>query len=501
MATAPAPHASKIESILSVASRRHLFVLAVEQFALLFSVLFAAVILLLLLGTQILSPYWILPLVCAALILSLIRVQARLLSRYRIAQLVDTRLHLQDTLSTACFLIQSPHARALPFAGQQIVRAEELAQSVHPAVAFPLVGRRGWALAGALAAVAFGLFAVRYLVTDSLSLRTSLIPLRIAPVLDRSETAGGKSPQQTRTGPDSNKGGQQRRSADPQTGRDASATPELAEIKTGEKGDANAQKSTTQRAASGADKAKDGRDASQNSAPATQPSADGQTQGTERASSTPEANSKPDAQSATGPQNSAGLVDKMKDALSSLMEKMRPNQASGKPGQTGDRKSDEAKSQDQLASSKGSGQAQSQNGQSQKSGEEQNSDGQAQGQTTEKTQAGQGHSADSANEKGADAHSGVGRQDGDKSLREAEQLRAMGKLAEIIGKRSANLTGEMTVETPSGKQQLKTAYSQRVGHHQDSGGEINHDEIPLADQQYVRDYMEQVHKDPKAKQP
>ena len=49
----------------------------------------------------------------------------------------------------------------------------------------------------------------------------------------------------------------------------------------------------------------------------------------------------------------------------------------------------------------------------------------------------------------------------------------MGKLAEIIGKRSANLTGEVTVETSSGKQRLKTEDSQRVGQHSNAGGEIN----------------------------
>ena len=70
----------------------------------------------------------------------------------------------------------------------------------------------------------------------------------------------------------------------------------------------------------------------------------------------------------------------------------------------------------------------------------------------------------------------------------------MGKLAEIIGKRSASLTGDIMVETSSGNQQLKTAYSQRLGHHADLGGEINRDQIPLADQQYIREYMELVRK-------
>ncbi len=70
----------------------------------------------------------------------------------------------------------------------------------------------------------------------------------------------------------------------------------------------------------------------------------------------------------------------------------------------------------------------------------------------------------------------------------------MGKLAEIIGKRSQNVTGEMMVEVPSGKQQLRTAYSGRIGQHSDTGGEINRDEVPLIFQEYVREYMERVRK-------
>ena len=70
----------------------------------------------------------------------------------------------------------------------------------------------------------------------------------------------------------------------------------------------------------------------------------------------------------------------------------------------------------------------------------------------------------------------------------------MGKLAEIVGKRSENLTGDMTVETPSGNQQLKTAYSQQNGKHANSASEINRNEVPARYQRYVREYMEQVGK-------
>ena len=56
------------------------------------------------------------------------------------------------------------------------------------------------------------------------------------------------------------------------------------------------------------------------------------------------------------------------------------------------------------------------------------------------------------------------------------------------------VTGDMTVETSSTNQQLKTQYSGRVGQHADLGGEINRDEIPLVYRDYVREYMQLVHK-------
>ena len=71
----------------------------------------------------------------------------------------------------------------------------------------------------------------------------------------------------------------------------------------------------------------------------------------------------------------------------------------------------------------------------------------------------------------------------------------MGKISEIIGKRSQNLTGEILVEVQSNKQQqLKTAYSGKQAAHAEAGGEISRDEVPLMYQQYVRQYFAQVRK-------
>jgi hypothetical protein len=145
----------------------------------------------------------------------------------------------------------------------------------------------------------------------------------------------------------------------------------------------------------------------------------------------------------------------------------KPNGASGERQQSGAQESADAESQQTGAEGK--------NGQN----------SQAQG-------AGRSSDQQAANQAG----SGIGRQDGNKDTRLAEQIAAMGKISEIIGKRSANVTGEITVEVPSSQQQLHTPYSQTSAAHADAGGEISRDEVPVIFQQYVQQYFEQVRKQP-----
>jgi hypothetical protein len=109
---------------------------------------------------------------------------------------------------------------------------------------------------------------------------------------------------------------------------------------------------------------------------------------------------------------------------------------------------------------------------------------QAQGKNGTKTSA----------QNSAQAGSGIGTQDGAKDLRAAAQLRAMGKISEIIGKRAATVTGETMVEVQSGNQQLRTAYTEKSATHGDANSDLNRDEIPPALQTYVANYFEQVRK-------
>ena len=88
----------------------------------------------------------------------------------------------------------------------------------------------------------------------------------------------------------------------------------------------------------------------------------------------------------------------------------------------------------------------------------------------------------------------MGSQDGAKDLKAAEQLKAMGKISEIIGKRAATVTGETTIEVQSGSQQLRTAYSTTAAAHGEADSDANRDEIPVSLQPYIQQYFEQVRK-------
>jgi hypothetical protein len=188
---------------------------------------------------------------------------------------------------------------------------------------------------------------------------------------------------------------------------------------------------------------------------------------------------------------SSSLMSKVKDAFENLLSKMKPQQ--GNPG------SQEQGSREQAGQKAAKGQsAKSQSAQNAKPSGDPQGDAED-SQSTEKSQnapdpSGKGSGKSEASQASKQPGSGVGSQEGDKSIKQAEQMAAMGKISEIIGKRSANLTGETTVEVKSTTQQLRTQYAQRSAQHSQSGSEISRDDVPVALQNYVSQYFEQVRK-------
>jgi hypothetical protein len=494
----------EVQRTIRLASRRYLWVEGAAQVGLAVSIATAGLIVLLVLGTNILQWYWPALLLVAGLSAGVFRLRQRALSEYRIAQVVDRKLALSDSLSTAQYLSEHPltgHDEAIRF---QLNQAAEVAKTVQVEAAFPFHAHRVWAIAGALAAVSFGLVALRYMVTNSLSLRPPLVSFQLAPVVERVEKALGKKKE------DSPNLLAHDRDVTTRADSAGSQQPEKASLPPQGPGLENEGPKTTSGDPSSSlnqgEKTKEdgrtdtgGRDSL---APKGQPGDNAP--GENNSSSTPQPGNQTKEQSGKDGKNSEGLINRMKDALSSLAAKMQPNQnQQGQQGQANNDKSAQEKAAgQQQASSNNKDQqgSQQQDGKGQQSDQNQTAEGQGQGQTAEKADSAQGHSSDQSPQKGADAHSGVGRQDGDKGIKDAEQLKAMGKLADLIGKRSAQLTGEMTVETSSGKQQLRTQYSQKMGEHSDSGGEINRNEVPPMFQRYVREYMEEVRKTDKSNQ-
>jgi hypothetical protein len=191
-----------------------------------------------------------------------------------------------------------------------------------------------------------------------------------------------------------------------------------------------------------------------------------------------------------GNNESNSLFNKVKDFAQNLLSKVKAPQSGGQQ-KSGEQQSKQGKG-DQAGAKQQSKDGQKQDGQQGDPQEGQAGDQADNSQDPDGKGTGKNDSKQSSNQPG----SGVGSQDGDKKIKQAEQLAAMGKISEIIGKRSATVTGEATVEVKSTSQQIRTPYAQRGSQHSQGGTEINRDEVPVALQSYVEHYFEQVRKQP-----
>ncbi len=480
---------TRVEKVVRSAWERRLLVVAVERCAIAATVVLAALVMMLLVGTQVLDSRWLFLLAAVGLGIAAYQVRRSLIGHYRVAQILDRRLQLADSLSTAWFLLTRPGVPSRePVAEFQLHNAEQAAQTVDVSSAFPFTGRRPWLIVAALAILATTLFGLRYFVTRSLSIEHSLIPFQLADVFERNDKDSEEAQRQKAESNGSDQSRPQNNTAKNDAKKDAKDPTRPDQPPPTAPGDMQGPGQNPNQPA-------EMREAKQANDEQSKQSPDGagsmQKAGEKQSDNQQDADAqKPSSDdAANSPKSSNGLIDRMKDALSSLAAKMRPPRQPKQPGS--DQKAGDPKNGEQPDSAK------DQNNPSQQASSNQEASEQtaqsSQGQAKEQSRAGQGRSADqSADRSKSESHSGVGSQDGDKSTKDAEQLKAMGKLAEIIGKRSASATGDVMVENPSGKQRLQTEYSQRVGNHSDLGGEINRDEIPLMYQQYVREYMSQV---------
>ena len=457
----------------------------------------AVFILLLLLGTQILSWQLALtvPLVAAAF--GIYRVKMRMPSHYAVAQLLDQRLNLADNLSTAIFFSEvKPSARVAPdIRRAQFEEASRLARSVDVRQAVPYVMPRAVYVMAALTLVAGSLFALRYGLTRRLDLRQPLANFLPEAYAGGKPTRQAKNarrnPKQVPETPDDNSAASSQDQENPgqQEPNQETQSPE-AQTESIAKMDTKSLPSQKSGEQTDNEMAADDSDSQGEGAPGknVEDSQEGQQGDGKAGQNDKQQNGEKDAKNAT---ESSSLMSKMKDAFQNLLSKAKPQQnQQGQSQQGKDQKSGQSKSQ--QGSKQNGKDGQQQNGQQQGDAQE-GEDGQ-EAKNSENAQQGKGQGKSDSQQSSKQPGSGIGSQDGDKAIRNAEQLAAMGKITEILGKRAATISGEATVEVQTTNQQLHTPYAQKGAEHAQSGREISRDEVPVALQPYVQQYFEQVRK-------
>lgn len=489
-----------IVSFLQRARQRFLWNEVIAQSAFAAALFMGGIVLLLLLGYQILD-WRLIVLVCAAGFgFALYRTIKRIPGDYKLAALLDRQAGLHDALSTAYFFTDPTKAEKVsgPVREAQLKYAESLIPLVNLETAIPFRFPRAVYVMGVLGIVASSLFALRYGSQKRIDFRPPISQLLI-------ESLGLKDPEAKKL---AEKKKQSEGKAADVLDDAGNPLPKNIEKKVGQpdqapssaldaQGEPNANSEKADGAsAKGADGKSDGNDKN-GAEPGDSEKADaGTPQSGKNASDKPSG-------SQDGPQqgeqqagqkqsgDNSSLLSKMKDAMSNLMSKAKPQQ--NKPdGQKQSGAPQNAQKSQQKSGEKGS-QTQKQQGDSQESADGQQGEQPGESDNSQDSQ-GKGSGKSSEQQAAAQPGSGVGKQDGAKDVKAAEQKAAMGKLSEIMGKRAANVSGEMMLDIQSGPQQLKTAYSQSKASHGASGGDISRDEVPVALQGYVQQYFDEVRK-------
>ncbi len=471
---------------LSALRRRRLALLMVEQAALAVALAMGVFALLLILGTQILNWYWPVGTLAAALLVGALRLRGRIPAPYGLLRAADGRLHLHDAISTAYHFAGTA---ALDPASAQVRAAqrrdaETLALTADPAAAVPWSTPRPVYAAIGATVVALSLFGLRYGVLQSLDLRAPMAPV-LAQFFQPSEEmveAWNRPPKpEPEIPPETLPPTVPDQSQDPaERVDDALLTPEeTAALAEGQASDADRHPGEA-----------DARNA--DSAAKGTPPVDAEAG--QQASSKPEDAGDRDNSKSKPPSfdQDSDLLRKMQDAFANLMNKLNV------PPRAGERQR-AALSRAEAAQSERQRQAPGQ-----ESGEERKGEGgpptnqsaqQAAGQSRESgAQEGQQQQTQAGEASQKSANRGAGQGEGDKQLRQAAQLEAMGRLEEIVGNRAENLKGEIMVEVSSGPQQLTTSYSETDAAHRAAGTEIHRDQVPLSLQPYIQRYFEEVRK-------
>jgi DNA invertase Pin-like site-specific DNA recombinase len=489
------PETDSLLAFLGHVRRRFYFTEAIRH-GIFASVLgLSGLILLLLAGTQIFDWYWPTLLLIIGLGAGIWRFRRNMPDTYRLAQITDRRLLLADSLSTAYFF----RAKDGDLEKMQRAEAAKIAATLSPRQAVPMVWPKSTYAMAALSLTAFTLIGVRYGILNTLDLSAPVSEAFVDVFRFTASAEKKKIAQKQRDemdeelkklglSIDENAKDELRKIEMAKEGEittsDIPDVNDLSDTARGEKGKASTEGKGTNPGEAGEEG--EGTKEAQNADPNGSPK-EGTPEGPRQKDA--EGNGKQGGKGGDQQNQNSNMLDKMKDAFANMMNKLKlqnqndgQQQASSKGGEKGGQQ----KGGQQPGKQQGAGK-------DAQNGAEQPGDA---SEASEKQANAQGQSGDksASMQTPPDAKSGVGKADGDKSVKEAEQLQAMGKISEILGKRAKDISGEVMVEVNGGKQQLRTQYTNSNARHAENSGEVNRDEVPLHHQHYVQQYFEEVRK-------
>lgn len=473
-----------ISQLVRQARRRLLIQSLLERSSLALACGLACFLLLVVAGTQILRWWWPVLILAGTAAWGIAAAARNLPGRYRVAQTLDLRCGLKDLLSTAFHFGQQPESAVRnPHVVEAVQeQAESAIRTVDLNTALPFtMPRASWAALGLLVGV-LGAFGLRYGLLHTFDLSRPLVALMNDPLNAYPNPPSDKK----------------------KTAKDAQST-ELAGITLPEADRAAIEEN--ERAIEEQLKTFDIQDPDQagplgkgeksRTAQNAQQNEEGDSEGERNDGANPSLSagneeSKQGGQQKASPkqQEKNSLLDKMRDAMANLMDKLKMDSKGSEP-QEASSKSGQSKGEGQQAQNQKGNQNQGKSQQGQE-GEPQegNQPSDADAQNAQMAKGGQMQEPPSNNPK-----SGVGKSDGNKDTELAEQLEALGKISELLSKRAEKVQGEVMVEvTNTRNQQARTPYSGKTGTHTDAGGELARDEVPLHLQPYVQKYYELVRK-------
>jgi hypothetical protein len=455
-----------LKQLLAKARARVVRHLVLDKGTLALTIGMGGLVVLLLIGTQVLDWYWPVLLAAVSLGVGLYQLRQRIPSVYQLAQRIDRRMALADSLSTAVYFSEHPPAGLEPICAMQANSAERLAAGVNLEQALPFARPRHLYVAMALLAVASALFVVRYAMIGSLDLNASLLravydTFFMSSPEDAPQQAAKLNLRTKAAQPD----GQPQNDPSVLIPPDAEKGQPLAPQE-----DASQQKGD--KSQGDADQNKDGKEQGDGS------DENGGADGKDPDKRAAEDKGQQESQSEESP----SVLDKLRDAVNNLMNKLSSGEGQEKKGKPGDKQ----KGQKQDKSSKGEKQ------------EGEGSEAEAQpDQTSQGDESKEAKDAKQSNAPGRPSDqtaSGAGENEGKKDIEEAKAQAAMGKVSEMLAKRGDEVKGQVMVEVKSTKQTLRTQMTQQQAGHTEAGGEIHRDQVPLADQLFVERYFKEIRK-------